>query len=510
MPRRKPVADDQGGYFQLVLGCSVTSLKRLLDGVAVFVLACVTLTLIYRPAAMFHRNKIQQRVEHFEEIQLSRDFTDDGFLFAPLHQKEKFLSYDPPIGSWSVQLQAFENAVIMSKLLNRTLLARPLASEPEIKRLQRIVRSTLQPDSKVYDLLDRNFTVPVSAVIDFTHLSKLVKVRDFKGSNQDFILGHKNWSWYDVCQKDSAGFWVDFVPASDNQEAWKILEAQEFVPLSVGVSQTDPFCDNRLQIQANSYPKPFIRGIISELSRIDEDLVYFRGNSIATDDIRFLSKSRATMAQRWTLDYIRFTPYVKERTRQIIARISKPYNAVLISKEDEETNMSSTINFRLRQMEKMKFQEVTNNLYIITRKKNGTVFDPFRNQGYEISFYHSLIPTGISSFVQYDVTELLGFLICGYARLYVGSNDPYLIRRGRVHEAARKDGLLADHVTIRWAVHTVKRTYRFGPAHNDTGHSLKSQKANYITCNVCKFMQGTEKHALCTPLLSECAKLRLN
>ena len=511
MPRRKLVAHDQCCYFQLVVLCSVTTLKRLLDGVAVLVLILVTLTLIYRPAAMFQRTKIQQRLEPLQDIlPLSRDFIDDGFRFTSIQEKEKFLSYDPPIGSWSMQLQAFENAIIISKLLNRTLLARALASEPEIKRLQRLTRSTMQPDSKVHDILDRNFTVPVSAVIDFSLLSKLIKVRDFRGSNQDFLSDHKNWSWYDVCHKDSTGFWVDFIPSSDNQEAWKILEAQEFVPFSIAILQTEPFCDHQLDIPATSHPTPSIRGIITELSKIKEDIVYFRGGSIATNDIRFLSKERTELAQKWTLNYIRFTPYVQERTQQIIAKINKPYNAVLISKEDEETNISSTINFRLKQMEKMKFKDITNRLYIITRMKNGTLFDPFRRRGYDISFSDSLIPSGINHFVQHDVRELLGFIICKYARLYVGSTDSYLIRRGRVHEATRRDGLLTNHVTIRWAVHTIKRTYRLKPGHNDTGQSLRTQKAHYITCNVCKFMQSTEKHALCAALLSECAKLRLN
>lgn len=511
MPRRKAFVD-RFCFANVLLNCSLTSLKRLLDCVAVTVLVMVSLTLIYRPAAMFRRSKkFHPNEEQIVEICLSSDFADDGFSFVPVYDKEKYLSYEPPVGSWSKQLQAFENAVIISKLLNRTLLGRPLASELELKRLKRVVRKTLQPDSKVYESLNRRFTVPISSVVDLNHLAKLVRVRDIGGSNQQFLSDYKNMTWYNVCHRDSVGFWVDFIPAANNKEAWRVLEAQSFVPLSLAVPGVEPVCDDELEMQTKSYKsKPLIRGIISELSRVEEDIVYFRGGSIATGDIRFLSKKRTALAQQWTLDYIRFTPYLQEKMQRIMAKIKTPFNAVLLSREDEGANLNSTIYFRLKQMEKTKSRDVTNVLYIITQINNLTVFAPFKAQGYEIYLSHSLIPANVSSFVQYDVTELLGLMICKYARLYVGSTDPYLIRRGRIHEAKKKDGLLIDHVIVRWAVHTVNRMHCFSSPHNATGLNLKTQKANYISCTICKFMQGMEKHKLCLPLMSECAKLRLN
>ena len=513
MPRRNAFVD-QFCFPNVLLDCSLTSLRRLFDCVAVIVLVLVSLTLIYRPASMFRQRskKMRPNDEHVAKIHLSSDFVDDGFLFAPAHNKEKYLSYEPPVGSWSKQLQAFENAVIISKLLNRTLLARALASELEIKRLGRIVRKNLQRDSKVYELLNKTFTVPLSSVVDFSHLSRLVKVRDVDGTYYQFTSDYKNMSWHEVCQRNSVGFWVDFIPANNNREAWKVLEAQDFVPLLLNVPAVENACDNELQVQAKPYkPKPFIRGIISELSKVDEDIVYFREGSIATGDIRFLSKTRTALAQKWVFDYIRFTPYLQIKIQRMMENIKKPYNALLISKEDEQANLNSTIYGRLKEMEKMKFRDLTNVLYIITRIENLTVFEPLRTKGYEIYLSKRLIPTGVSSFVRYDVAELLGLMICKYARLYVGPSDPYLIRRGRIHEAKTKDGLLADHVTVKWAVHTVKRGYRFNSTRNTTALSPpKTQMVNYISCTVCKFMQGTEKHRLCLLLISECARLRLN
>jgi len=292
-----------------------------------------------------------------------------------------------------------------------------------------------------------------------------------------------------------------------------VLEAQNFVPLSFSIPVAEPVCDYGLQIKTDSYqPKPFIRGIISELSQVKEDVVYFRGGSLATRDIRFLSKKRTALAQRWTSDYIRFTRYVQEKLQTIMTMIKQPYNAVLISTEDEAGNVTNTVNYRLKQMERLKFREMTNVLYIITHINNVAVFEPFITEGYEIYLSKSLIPNGISSFVRYDVTELLGLVICKYARLYVGSKEPYLIRRGRIHEAKRKDGLLVDHVTVRWAVHTVNRKHRFITPRNVTAHgqfNQRAHKANYIFCTICKFMQRTPRYQLCSSQMNGCAKLHL-
>lgn len=320
MPRTKAIVD-KVCFLNVLRDCSLTSLKRLLDCFAVMVLVMVSLTLMYRPSTLFRGHKrIYANEKLVADIVLSSDFADDGFMFVPVHDKEKYLSYEPPVGSWSKQLQAFENAVIISKLLNRTLLAQPLASELEIKRLKKIIRRTLQPDSKVYDFLDKKFTVPMSSIVDLKHLSKLVRIHSV--SHREFLNKFKNLSWFDVCHRDSVGFWVDFIPSPNNHNAWKVLEAQNFVPLSFSIPVAEPVCDYGLQIKTDSYqPKPFIRGIISELSQVKEDVVYFRGGSLATRDIRFLSKKRTALAQRWTSDYIRFTRYVQEKLQTIMTMI---------------------------------------------------------------------------------------------------------------------------------------------------------------------------------------------
>lgn len=112
-------------------------------------------------------------------------------------------------------------------------------------------------------------------------------------------------------------------------------------------------------------------------------------------------------------------------------------------------------------MERLKFLEVINVLYIIIYIDNVIVFELFRIKGYEIYLFKIFIFIGISLFVWYDVIEFLGLVICKYVWLYVGLKELYFICWGCIYEVKRKDGFFVDYVIVRWVVYIVNRGYCF-------------------------------------------------
>ena len=60
----------------------------------------------------------------------------DGQVVCEKSEGVKYLSYFPGGGGWNNQRIAFENAVVLAKLLNRTLIVHPLAPHQELRRLQ--------------------------------------------------------------------------------------------------------------------------------------------------------------------------------------------------------------------------------------------------------------------------------------------------------------------------------------------------------------------------------------
>ena len=494
----------------LLASCSVLNLKRSMDCFVFLVLFLIAITFIYFPARKPRAAREIPEESVYDQVTLSfEDLTDEGFIFTGSRRREggvKYISYEPPVGSWSKQLLALENAVIFAKLLNRTLLIYPLVSEKEGKRFKVArMQTALQEETHVYDdRIDEIHTVPISSVIDLNILSKLISVQQIRGTPfpRKFL---ENATWYDVCHKKSLGFWVDFIPSPRNFQAWALLDAQRYVPVPSALPIVEPICDQSLDIMDDA-PTPFIRGILSELALVEEDVICFRGGSLATTDIRFLSKERALLAQTWAARYIRFTPYVLGKIRAIVGQMKKPFNALLIP--EDQAVIQNAIRFRLREMQKRKFLEVSNRLLVIMKWENSTLLRPLREQGYDAYVPSSILPITPQPHLRHDIANLLGELICKYARLFAGPADSYLIQRARMHEARKKEGLLVDHVTVRWAGHTVARRFRVTDSKmaDQAGGTNSTDAAQRIACLYCKFIQRRVKFEMCQPIMQECSK----
>lgn len=494
---------------------SLTFIKRTLDILFLGIFAFVSISLFYRPSKLFpatRRTYINADNIKKEEHASSSKILDDGFHFFGNSFTEKFLSYEPPIGSWSKQLLAFQNAVIIAALLNRTLIAQPLISEDEGKRLRSIMRQELKSDSEAYKLIDLKYMVPISSVINLKILRQLLKVKAIHSTYSDFLNQYSNLTWHNVCHKDSVGFWVDFIPSPANDLAWKILEAQEFVPLKSYFHGVEPVCEHEMEmLDRVENTSPVLRGILSELSGVQEEVIYFRGGSLAARELRFLSKKRTAIVQAWMNKYIKFSPYVQNKIHSIVQHIARPYNAVKLTNSINLEIMNNTIRFRLKEMEKKKFRSVTNRLYVINEFNETNGLRILEQAGYKLYSTLDLVPGGVSRYIKRDVQKLLGELLCKYAWFYEGPLDSYLIQRARVHEARIRDGLLTSLVTVKWAVHTVNRNHR-----NliDTGAKAKVSSPAYhpllnVWCKLCKTMKKTVRLKACMPITNECTKLKL-
>lgn len=494
---------------------SFNFIKRTLDFFFLGIFLFVSISLFYRPSKLFptiRRTYINAEDLKKEQQTASSRILDDGFHFFENSFTEKFLSYEPPIGSWSKQLLAFQNAVIIAALLNRTLIAQPLISEDHGKRLRSIMRQELKSDSEAYKLIDPKYMVPISSVIDLKILRQLLRVKAIHSTYNDFLKQYSNFTWHNVCHKDSLGFWVDFIPSPANDLAWKILEAQEFVPLKSYFQGVEPVCEQEMEmLDRVENSSPVLRGILTELSVVQEDVIYFRGGSLAARELRFLSKKRTVIVQKWINNYIKFSPYVQDKIHSIVQHMKRPYNAVKLTNSLNLEIMNNTIRFRLKEMEKRKFRHVTNRLYVINEFNETNGLHILERAGYKLYSTMDLVPDGVSRYIKRDVQKLLGELLCKYAWFYEGPLDSYLIQRARVHEARLKDGLLTSLVTVKWAVHTVNRNHRILV---DTGDKPKANTPSYhpllnVWCKLCKTMKKTIRLKACQPILNECIKLHL-
>ena len=117
----------------------------------------------------------------------------------------KYLSYQPPGNGWNNQRVALENAVVLAKLLNRTLVVHPMA--PHDKGA--LFKAGAHPGYVSYNHLKQSDLVPLSVFLDLKLLSQIVSVQEVVMSHHQFYHDFGQLSWRNVCHSMGFGYWMD-------------------------------------------------------------------------------------------------------------------------------------------------------------------------------------------------------------------------------------------------------------------------------------------------------------
>ena len=167
----------------------------------------------------------------FHQMNLHQNFPDqifcleenkvyiDGQKVCEKRNGIKYLSHQPPGGGWNNQRSVFENAVVLAKLLNRTLIVHPLAPHVEIRRIT-------VGDYRNFNLFSKGKLLPLSNVMDLKLLSKLIPVKEFASSHAEFQNRNNHLRWARICHNGLLGIWVDTIPRETDAEKWRLLRRQ--------------------------------------------------------------------------------------------------------------------------------------------------------------------------------------------------------------------------------------------------------------------------------------------
>jgi len=135
----------------------------------------------------------------------------DGQVVCEKSEGVKYLSYYPGGGGWNNQRIAFENAVVLAKLLNRTLIVHPLAPHQELCRLQ------LRGYKNKYNIIPTGKLLPLSRVVDLKLLSKLFPVKEITSNHVELQKRYNHSRWARVCHNGQVGRWVDVILMKDGK-----------------------------------------------------------------------------------------------------------------------------------------------------------------------------------------------------------------------------------------------------------------------------------------------------
>ena len=387
----------------------------------------------------------------------------DGRLLCENNQEMKYLSYQPPGGGWNNQRVAFENAVVLAKLLNRTLIVHPLAPHQEILRLKR--KRKLSAGYEIYNMLPEVNLLPLSQVIDLKELSRLIPVKEVTSSHVEFLKKYRHLRWHQVCHNGLVGIWVDTIPEKTEGEKLKLLQRhmETNLPIHRDLPLYRRICKTELKHYGNTSSRP-VWGIWNELSNRTEHMLYFSEGSLYIRALLFFDKTTVLNTHAWIMRYIRFAPDIRQRVAEVLEAMGHPFNALHVRRTDHPSSVHMKQQNWLQQLNMRDAVNLTKTLYIATDEEDKTWFKPFSEAGYNLffaeDFSDQLRLGNVKPVVTQDMLGLCEQLICAHADHFVGSyysTFTMYIKRLR-KQLFWKNGILRKpYTSIVWAGTTDER-----------------------------------------------------
>ena len=362
----------------------------------------------------------------------------------------KYLSYQPPGNGWNNQRVALENAIVMAKLLNRTLLVHPMA--PHDKGA--LYKAGAQPGYVAYNHLKQSDLVPLSVFLDLKLLSQLIPVQEVVTSHHQFYHDFGQLSWRNICHSMGFGYWMDRQPTT--VEEIGMFKRQHFHASNAWKKK----CPKEQQ-QAEGSTGAIVE-YVSDYFNDPSEMLYFEQGTLFGIHIRFVHRDDAIAAQKWILGHLHYGPRVHSVVDVMVKRLGAQFNAIHVRRTDHPAR-KFPVDYWIRSLQSINCSTDVP-LYVATDEKHRSYFDPFEEQGYKLVFagdFHDLLQFhDVPHDAIEDVTGVYEQLLCEKANKFVptpGSTFSILILRNR-NEIEVEDGLLMNSLHTFWVGHQMKET----------------------------------------------------
>ena len=355
----------------------------------------------------------------------------------------RLLSYQPPGNGWNNQRIALENALVLAKLLNRTLLVHPLSPH----ELGAKLKAGHQSGYEAYNLLNESDLLPLSHFMDLEQMAQLVPVIEVNTSHNRFKADHSHLTWRNVCHSSGFGYWVDQPPAMAAEVL--LLSKQKFTSNLIWKQK----CAEEQQ-RAERDPSPIVR-FVTELAATEDEMLYFEQGTLFGIQLRFTTLEMALTAQGWVMKHVLYNREVWGRVN-IVAKRLGTYNAVQVRRR---IHMDSKLppSYWIDQMEAMFSKDVP--VYVATDEPDQSWFLPFKTAGFNVYFANDfpdvLDFTHVPKSVRMDLLGVHEQCICQKAVKFVpspASTFDAFIKRHR-GEVRMKDGLMMETLHSCWIGH---------------------------------------------------------
>ena len=366
--------------------------------------------------------------------------------------KRRYLSYQPPGNGWNNQRIALENALVLAKLLNRTLVVHPLAPHELGSKL----KLGNHYGYVAYNMLNETDLLPLSDFLDLDLLSQVVPVVEFTHEHTQFVRKYSHLSWRNVCHSPGYGFWVDQPPQSS--EEVELLTKQTFTSLGRVWRERCPEEVDR--VERTSIP---IVKFVSDLSDNPAEMLYFEQGTLFGIHIRFIAYEDALEAQHWVVDYVRYSQTIWKRVYPVIQHLGgkNGFNAIQVRRK---MHMDSKLqqSYWIERMIDRNFSKLLP-VYVATNDPDLKWFEPFVREGFKLYFSTNFTEIlgfkNIKESLRKDILGIHEQCLCEEALHFIPSpastfNAFILRHRGEVNTKAR---LIQDTLHTYWVGHQLQK-----------------------------------------------------
>ena len=379
---------------------------------------------------------------------------DSNRLLNPIHKHHKrYLSYQSPGNGWNNQRQALENAIVLSRLLNRTLVVQPMSPHDKVRQL----KHGGLPGYIAYNKLTKEDLMPLSRFLDMQKLGQIVPYVDNRKADVDFKEEYHHLSWRYVCHSVGFGYWVDRHPRTPEEEELLRNQRAELKHL------WQKKCPREQHQFFEANPKKVIVEYIEDLLNCNEEMLYFEQGTLYGITLRFFEYEGAKEAQYWVNTAIDYSTSVKAVSNRVGDILGGRYNAVHVRRTDHYNR-----NFEVEYwIQSLRDANVTPELplYVATDEEDHRYFLPMKKAGYRLYFYTDLLFlfdfAGVPSTSYKDYIGMHEQYICWKAVLFVPSPHStfsfYILRKRETSEIW-KQGLIDKYILALWIPNHTRST----------------------------------------------------
>ncbi len=365
----------------------------------------------------------------------------------------RLLSYQPPGNGWNNQRIALENALVLAKLLNRTLMVQPLAPH----QLGNQLKKTYLHGYLAYNRISTADLLPPSRFLDLKLLSKVVPVKEVTLSHPQFVAEYSHMTWRNICHTPGYGFWVDRLPETELEV--ELMTRQRFSSLGRVWREKCAGEQERAGLGDLTGSRPPMVRYVSDLEDDSSDIIYFEHGTLFGIHIRFTTLERAGAAQSWVVNHVHYNQRIWETVTRVKHTLGMRYNAIQVRRKDHRDRKLPPSYWIERMIAKNFSKELP--VYVATNEAVEEWFRPFLMQGFKLHFSKNFKELSFPSVQESLRNDLLGIheqCLCEDAGEFVGSpsstfNAFILRQRG---EVKWKGELMMDTLHTYWIGHQVK------------------------------------------------------